>query len=269
MNQSERSENQSERSEKHLEEINHLEDNCQICRIHKLIETFKDKSEDQLENEFEEVVVYEDLYTWQRYNSENLTHIFYKNFIINDGGIIIRNYGECTNEEFFERFSGRGYGYIKNMRIEKLSSRTIYQLLLFCKNILESCEETKKLYEEKKIIKDKIQNIVDNNKRKTKNFFVDNLNDFTSKFDRATRLHYQGKYNESIKLYLEGYEESNRPEYLYNASCGYARLGDLDNAFKYLKKALDEGYSDKRHIESDLDMDNLRSDSRYKLLLGI
>ena len=54
----------------------------------------------------------------------------------------------------------------------------------------------------------------------------------------------------------------------YNMACAYARLTNADKAFEMLGKAVDEGYTDRNSLETDADFASLRSDTRFKALLG-
>ena len=48
----------------------------------------------------------------------------------------------------------------------------------------------------------------------------------------------------------------------------YARLGERDEAFRLLEKALDERYMDLVGLKVSPEFDNLRDDPRYRTLLG-
>jgi len=54
------------------------------------------------------------------------------------------------------------------------------------------------------------------------------------------------------------------PVVLYNLACSYSLLNDLDKAFVFVKKAVTFGYCDFHHMQRDEDLNNLRSDSRFK-----
>jgi len=51
---------------------------------------------------------------------------------------------------------------------------------------------------------------------------------------------------------------------LYNLSCSYSLVEDLDHALKTIKLAIKFGYSDFQHLEQDADLKNLRHDQRFK-----
>lgn len=54
------------------------------------------------------------------------------------------------------------------------------------------------------------------------------------------------------------------PVVLYNLACSYSLLNEKDKALCSIKQAINCGYDDFDHIESDTDLDNLRSDSRFR-----
>jgi tetratricopeptide (TPR) repeat protein len=54
----------------------------------------------------------------------------------------------------------------------------------------------------------------------------------------------------------------------YNLACAHARLGQKDQAFAALGRAIDEGFSNRQTYEEDPDLAPLRSDSRFAALLG-
>jgi Flp pilus assembly protein TadD len=67
---------------------------------------------------------------------------------------------------------------------------------------------------------------------------------------------------------LKGAESlPNDPRAAYNAARVYARLGDNDNAFMWLTKALDLGYDQLDYLSLDPALVNLRKDPRFLKLL--
>jgi len=53
----------------------------------------------------------------------------------------------------------------------------------------------------------------------------------------------------------------------YNLACTYARWGKIDLAFEHLERAIELGFDDVTHMESDSDLENLRDDPRFRQLL--
>jgi tetratricopeptide (TPR) repeat protein len=67
---------------------------------------------------------------------------------------------------------------------------------------------------------------------------------------------------------LKGTESlPNDPRAAYNAARVYARLGDNDNAFMWLAKALELGYDQIDYLSLDPSLVNLRKDPRFLKLL--
>jgi tetratricopeptide (TPR) repeat protein len=53
----------------------------------------------------------------------------------------------------------------------------------------------------------------------------------------------------------------------YNLACSYARLGLKEEALAALREAAAAGYSNLEHLRQDHDLDNVRSDPRFRSLV--
>jgi tetratricopeptide (TPR) repeat protein len=79
---------------------------------------------------------------------------------------------------------------------------------------------------------------------------------------------------EAIKSYESAFEmgippgANTRGVAYYNMACAYARLKQADKALEMLGKAVDEGFADRRTLETDEDMTPLRSDARFAAILA-
>ena len=80
-----------------------------------------------------------------------------------------------------------------------------------------------------------------------------------------------GSLDESIASFERTIELGcSVPSASYNIGCGYARkggAGDKDQAFAWLHRALDAGFSDHILLKDDPDLANLRGDERFSLVL--
>lgn len=77
-----------------------------------------------------------------------------------------------------------------------------------------------------------------------------------------------GEYKKGLELDLEITSQSmDDPVAFYNLACSYSLMDQHDAAFTALDKAVTLGYHDIQHIKKDPDLQNLKSDSRFALLL--
>jgi tetratricopeptide (TPR) repeat protein len=78
-------------------------------------------------------------------------------------------------------------------------------------------------------------------------------------------LHGDERYDEAIDAFRKaigaGYREDAAS---YNIACGYALQGNRDKAFEWLKKASEAGFDVAAYLERDDDLDNLKSDPRWR-----
>ena len=85
-------------------------------------------------------------------------------------------------------------------------------------------------------------------------------------YDRGMDLHHDGEYAEAIAAFQKAIEEGyNEDAASYNIACGYSLLGNADQAFEWLKKAMEEGFDVGGYLHDD-DLDNLHSDPRWPQL---
>lgn len=73
------------------------------------------------------------------------------------------------------------------------------------------------------------------------------------------------KYALSVTHYTECLKQQPENSLVhYNLACAYSLMNDTDNALKHLTLSVEHGYKDFQHMEKDEDLDNIRSDQRYK-----
>jgi hypothetical protein len=58
------------------------------------------------------------------------------------------------------------------------------------------------------------------------------------------------------------------PQAWYMFACGAAVAGHRDEAFQYLREAVDHGYSDVTSMKGDADLESLHGDARFEALLA-
>ncbi len=79
-----------------------------------------------------------------------------------------------------------------------------------------------------------------------------------------------GRYDVSEKAFRASAAAGNRVcASYYNAACALARAGKKSEALDTLRKALEEGYDDPRHMERDDDLEDLHGDKRFSDLLDL
>ncbi len=77
-----------------------------------------------------------------------------------------------------------------------------------------------------------------------------------------------GMYEKGLKVDLKlARLRPNEPLVCYNLACSYSLLGSFKQALKSLGKAVDLGYNDLHHLENDSDLDSLRDEDNYKILI--
>jgi tetratricopeptide (TPR) repeat protein len=83
-------------------------------------------------------------------------------------------------------------------------------------------------------------------------------------YGRGMDLHHDEDYEAAIEAFKKSIELGyNEDAASYNIACGYARLGNADAAFEWLKKAMDEGFDVAGYMGRDDDLDSLKSDPRW------
>lgn len=54
----------------------------------------------------------------------------------------------------------------------------------------------------------------------------------------------------------------------YNLACAYSQLGEASNAIDALRKAVDQGFTDRAHIENDPDLAKIRNEQGYREIIS-
>ena len=101
-----------------------------------------------------------------------------------------------------------------------------------------------------------------------KALIADNRADAEAWLNLGRALHAKKRYEEAIAADLEAAKGSaQRGNALYNLACAYALTGQRDKAIEAASKAIEAGYKYKWLYESDSDLESIRQDSRFKVLL--
>jgi beta-lactamase regulating signal transducer with metallopeptidase domain/tetratricopeptide (TPR) repeat protein len=83
-------------------------------------------------------------------------------------------------------------------------------------------------------------------------------------YDEGMRQHRRGHYAEAIEDFQKAIAADYRVDAAsYNIACGYALLGNKDQAFEWLRKALGEGFDLAGYLRGDDDLENLHGDPRW------
>ncbi|MCA9294069.1 MAG: hypothetical protein KDA20_09675 [Phycisphaerales bacterium] len=70
-------------------------------------------------------------------------------------------------------------------------------------------------------------------------------------------------YEAAAKMAIEQAEATGSPVWMYNAACALGKLGKLDDAADWLVKSADAGFAGVRSIETDSDLDPIRTHPRF------
>ncbi len=77
-----------------------------------------------------------------------------------------------------------------------------------------------------------------------------------------------GMYEEGLKLDIDLSSKYPDDESVwYNLACSYSLCRKTELAFDALRKAFDLGFSDADLFQTDTDLDNIREDEKYNLML--
>jgi tetratricopeptide (TPR) repeat protein len=83
-------------------------------------------------------------------------------------------------------------------------------------------------------------------------------------FNMGYALHFSSEHARAVQAFEQAVRFGYRkPTSLYNIACAYSMMGNRDAAFEWLEKAIDAGFDVEGYINSDEDLNNLRSDPRF------
>lgn len=92
---------------------------------------------------------------------------------------------------------------------------------------------------------------------------------YNSIITEADAFYNNKKYEKSVKKFKKAFKlEQKSAGDLYNAGCSASLNGDKKLAFKWLNLALQNGWSNVRHLKSDTDLTVLHKDKRWNKLVA-
>lgn len=94
--------------------------------------------------------------------------------------------------------------------------------------------------------------------------------EYKKSYSTAFALQFLGKTAEAEKAMNEYYQNLKMKEeksFCYNMACLYSIMGKTKEAIDNLRKALELGWRDLYHLETDMDLDNIRALPEFKSLL--
>lgn len=84
-------------------------------------------------------------------------------------------------------------------------------------------------------------------------------------FNLGYALHYSREHTKAISAFEQAFQFGyKKPTSLYNIACGHAMMNNRDAAFEFLEKSVNAGFDVGDYVNGDEDLDNLRSDPRFK-----
>lgn len=96
-------------------------------------------------------------------------------------------------------------------------------------------------------------------------FLRDNPTNGRGWFNLGYALHFSSEHTRAIQSFEQaiqfGYRKATS---MYNIACGHSMMGNRDAAFEWLQNSIDAGFNIEGYIQSDEDLNNLRSDPRFK-----
>lgn len=89
-------------------------------------------------------------------------------------------------------------------------------------------------------------------------------------FNLGYALHYSSEHARAVEAFERAVQLGYRtPTSMYNVACAHSMLNHRDAAFEWLDKAVRADFDIGGYVRSDHDLDNLRSDPRFKTFLDI
>jgi hypothetical protein len=104
---------------------------------------------------------------------------------------------------------------------------------------------------------------------KMEQFMAQKADGFNNAYDNKDLKTYHSLLSEYLSYYDKASNEEKKifdytlQGIYYNLCCVYSLLNNKSSAILYLKKAIDAGYNDYRHVQTDTDLDNVRKEKAF------
>lgn len=104
---------------------------------------------------------------------------------------------------------------------------------------------------------------------KMEQFMAQKADGFNNAYDNKDLKTYHSLLSEYLSYYDKASNEEKKifdytlQGIYYNLCCVYSLLNNKSSAILYLKKAIDAGYNDYRHVQTDTDLDNIRKEKAF------
>ena len=85
---------------------------------------------------------------------------------------------------------------------------------------------------------------------------------------RALELLDNGEYLNALHLFQRAFDVNANPNDMYNIACCHALLADRAKAIQALKQSVAVGYKNWQHMASDSDLECLRNDEGFLMLVN-
>ena len=87
-------------------------------------------------------------------------------------------------------------------------------------------------------------------------------------FNLGYALHFSSEHARAVEAFERAVRFGYRtPTSMYNVACAHAMMNNRDAAFEWLDKAVAADFDIGGYVMADKDLDNLRSDPRFKKFL--
>jgi Zn-dependent protease/tetratricopeptide (TPR) repeat protein len=88
-------------------------------------------------------------------------------------------------------------------------------------------------------------------------------------FEVGHRLFLAARFEDSARVSAVAFERFSHPDDAYNLGCAFAGLGRLDEAMRWLERAVAAGYANGAHLDSDDDLAALRARDDFAALRAV